>query len=447
MTHQETVQNIASQLRKRRPHAPLSFVRQGVSHKVPNAHQQESLQKIQVPPLTRILEIDTQKCTCTAQSGVTFTDLVQETLKHGLVPHTVPELKTITIGGAVSGCSVESMSYKHGGFHDSCLEYEIITANGEVLTCSPQQNAEVFHMLHGSFGTLGVITKIKFKLHPARPFVKLTYQKYETFQEYQRAIQSEYNDPKHDFMDGIIHGPAHFTLCFGDFIDEAPYISDYAANARAGLKPNIYYKNTASRTGDYMKTHDYFFRYDTECHWISRNYGLENPILRFLAGRWFLSSTKMIKAAKKLRPVLKHIRPEVIVDVFIPVSRFQDFYDFYTREFNYWPLWIVPYRIANRYPWINENFMKDVPDELFIDCAIYGLKQPSVKDLYRLLDQKLIELKGIKTLISHNSYDEQTFWNIYSRRNYQAAKSLTDPDNAFKDLYEKTHSITPAVRT
>lgn len=97
-------------------------------------------------------------------------------MKYGLVPIIVPELKTITIGGAVSGCSIESMSYKYGGFHDSCLEYEVVTATGEVLVCArDNENSLIFQMMHGTFGTLGIITKIKFKLIPAKPFVKVNY--------------------------------------------------------------------------------------------------------------------------------------------------------------------------------------------------------------------------------------------------------------------------------
>lgn len=433
VNHEQTIQDITRQLKERRLHVPLSFVRQGVSHKVPHAHKNTAVEEIRLPAFDQILEIDTRNRTCTAQAGVTFNELVKETLKHGLVPYTVPELKTITIGGAVSGCSVESMSYQYGGFHDSCLEYELITANGEVLTCSRGQNSELFHMLHGSFGTLGIITKIKFKLHPAKPYVKMIYANYSTFDAYNKAIQNHYLQRDHDFIDGIVHNSTQFTLCLGDFVDEAPYTNQYD-----GMK--IFYKSTATRNEDYLTTRDYFFRYDTECHWISRNYGLENPILRFLAGRWFLSSTKMIKTAKKLSFIFKRLKPEVIVDVFVPVSRFKAFYEFYEREFNYFPLWIVPYRIKDRYPWINDTYMEDVKDELFIDCAIYGLRQRGDKDYYRLLDQKLLELKGIKTLISHNSYDETMFWNIYNKPNYEYAKNITDPNNVFNDLYHKTHS-------
>ncbi len=437
MNHQETVHIISEQL-KSRPQgtkgARVSLIRKGISHKVPNAHDaDDTTHKIFVGELNRILDIDTKNLSCTAESGVTFSDLVKETLKHGLVPYTVPELKTITIGGAVSGCSVESMSYKYGGFHDSCLEYEVITANGEILTCSPTQNAEIFQMLHGSFGTLGIITKIKFKLHPAKSYVKLTHVKYGTVDEYRKAIQKEYDHPRYDFMDGIIHSPEHFTLCLGTFVDEAPYASNYNGQ-------KIYYKSTREKQEDYMKTYDYFFRYDTECHWISRNYGLENPLIRMLFGRWFLSSTNMIKTAKKLRFIFKHLKPEVIVDIFVGMSRFKDFYEFYEKDFNYFPLWIVPYRISKRYDWINDGFMEGVEDELFIDCAVYGLRQKAGRDYYKMMDQKLLELKGIKTLISHNSYDPETFWQIYSKERYDRAKKITDPQNIFKDLYEKTHN-------
>lgn len=434
LNHEKKIKAITQQLQQRKHAGFVAIQKDGISHKVPNAYVEEQ-SKIYLGRLDQILEIDPETKTCVAESGVTFSELVKATLVHNLVPYTVPELKTITIGGAVSGCSVESMSYKYGGFHDSCLEYEIITAKGEVLTCSAQQKSEIFHMIHGSFGTLGIITKIKFKLHPAKPFVHLKYRNFNNFSDYQKAIQKEYDHPQYDYLDGIIHSPSHFTLCFGEFVAKTPYTNNYDH-----LK--IFHKSTRTRGEDYLTTYDYFFRYDADCHWISRNYGLENPILRFFFGRWFLSSTNMIKMAKKLRFLFKHLKPEIIVDVFVPMSRFEKFYEFYEKEMNYFPLWIVPYKISQRYPWINDSFMKEVKDELFIDCAIYGLRQKN-KDYYGIVDKKLFELQGIKTLISHNNYDPETFWKIYSRPNYDRAKHLTDPDNIFKDLYQKTHRERP----
>jgi len=54
------------------------------------------------------------------------------------------------------------------------------------------------------------------------------------------------------------------------------------------------------------------------------------------------------------------------------------------------------------------------------------------------MEEKLQELNGIKTLISYNYYKEDEFWKIFNRTNYYAVKAITDPDNIFRNLYEKT---------
>ncbi len=64
----------------------------------------------------------------------TYEDLVAATLRHGLMPLVVPQLKTITLGGAVSGLGIESSSLRSGMPHESVLEMEILTGDGQVVT-------------------------------------------------------------------------------------------------------------------------------------------------------------------------------------------------------------------------------------------------------------------------------------------------------------------------
>jgi hypothetical protein len=136
--HAVKLDHVVHQLRAHGGGRPLSFRKRAVGHTVPKRHDKRRTDdKIDLTPLDEIIAIDPEAMTCTAEPGVTFVDLVRATLRYQLVPTVVPELQTITIGGAVSGCSVESMSFQHGGFHDSCLEYEIVTAAGEVLHCTP----------------------------------------------------------------------------------------------------------------------------------------------------------------------------------------------------------------------------------------------------------------------------------------------------------------------
>ncbi|MFN7131968.1 MAG: FAD-binding oxidoreductase [Myxococcales bacterium] len=428
--HARKVARISQQLRNRKSTAPLSIRKKAVSHQVPKAGDlRRSDEKVDVTDLDQILEIDPVRRTCTAEPGVTFVDLVTATMKHGLVPIIVPEFKTITIGGAVSGCSIESMSYKYGGFHDTCLEYEVITATGEVLTCTPDnENSLVFQMIHGSFGTLGIVSKLKFRLVPSKPYVKMKYEKYGTLEEYQAAIWRVYQNRDWDFMDGIIHSPTEYVLSLGNFVDEAPYTNSYD-----WLK--VYYQSTSKRKEDFLKTPDYFFRYDR---------GVTNVHPKSFLGRLFfgkfMGSTEVLKLAEKFNWLLPKEKPTIILDVFIPFSKVPAFMEWYGREFKHFPLWCVPYKRVRNYEWISDRFfqtMTDEKDELFVDLAIYGMKQTGDVNYHKLMEDKLLELGGIKTLISHNYYSEEDFWKTWNKPNYDAVKARVDPHNIFRDLYTK----------
>ena len=122
LSHDDKIHRISLFLKRRKSTTPLSLHKKAVSHEVPHPHDKKYTdEKLDVSDLNDILHIDVKKRICIAEPGVTFVDLVTATLKYELVPIVVPELKTITIGGAVAGCSIESMSYKNGGFHDNCF--------------------------------------------------------------------------------------------------------------------------------------------------------------------------------------------------------------------------------------------------------------------------------------------------------------------------------------
>jgi FAD/FMN-containing dehydrogenase len=428
--HRRKVQRIVSQLKARKNGRPVSLKKKAVSHCVPKAFDKKySDEKIDVSDLDGILEIDTEAKTCTAEPGVTFVDLVKETLRHGLIPTVVPELKTITIGGAVAGCSIESMSYMYGGFHDSCLEYELITGRGEVLECKPDNGHQLlFQMVHGTFGTLGIISKLKFTLVPAKPYVHVTYEKHRTLAAYKAAIQGHYDRRDVDFMDGIIHSPELYVLSVGRFVDSAPYTHSYDWM-------RIYWKSTAARDEDYLETVDYVFRYDKGV----TNVQPKNWFLRLLFGK-FVGSSEVLRAAEKLHWLLPRERPGITLDVFIPFSRVEEFLEWYGKEFRFFPLWCVPYKRVRDYEWLAPGFFeRNAKDELFLDLAIYGMKQPpDGRNYYRLMEEELMRIGAVKTLISHNFFSEQEFWTIWNKETYDRAKAIADPDHVFRDLYSKT---------
>jgi len=325
------------------------------------------------------------------------------------------------------------MSYRYGGFHDSCLEYEILCSDGKVINV--EKDSFLFEMIHGSYGTLGILTKLTFRLIPAQPYVHLQYQKFSTFQEFQNALYEHCRVGDYPFIDAIVHSPKEFVLCLGNFTDAPPYVSNYRWL-------NIFYKSTQQKNEDYLSTYDYCFRYDTECHWLTKTVPfLENKLVRFLVGKFVLGSTQLIAWSKRLELLLRlKKRPEVVCDVFIPANRFEAFFQWYEKDFDFYPLWVIPYAFPKMYPWINEEYAKGIGGNLVIDCAIYG-KYNGFKevDYSQLLEEKTLDLNGIKTLISRNHFSKEKFWSVYDRSNYEKAKTILDPRGIFPDLYEKFH--------
>ena len=426
--HEQKIDRIIKQLKDRKSTKPVSLKKKAVSHEVPKlSDKRHSDEKIDLSDLNEILHIDTEKRICIAEPGVTFIGLVTATMKYSLVPIIVPELKTITIGGAVAGCSIESMSYKHGGFHDTCLEYEIITAKGDLLTCTPDnENNLLFQMVHGTFGTLGIISKLKFKLIPAKPSVKVTYEKYNSIEDYKSAIWGHFENQDVDFMDGIIHSPTEYVLSVANFVDEAPYTHNYDWM-------RIYYLSTKKRKEDYLKTPDYFFRYDK---------GVTNVHPKSFLGRLFFgkftNSTRTLKLVEKFRRLIPSDKIPITVDVFIPFSKVSNFMEWYQKEVNHFPLWCVPYKLVREYEWVSAGFSNKIKDKLILDLAIYGMKKKDDKNYYKIIEDELMNIGGIKTLISSNYYSESDFWKIWNKENYDKVKGKTDPNNIFRDLYTKT---------
>src|SRR5438094_722839 len=189
--HDERVHAVAEQTRAlAASRQPAHIDKGGVHHVVPLAAGDGRFagRRVDVSALRHVLEVDTERRRCVAEPGVTFRDLLNATLPHGLAPAIVPELEGITVGGAVAGCSVESASFRYGGFHDTCLAYEVVTGTGEVIACSPEQEPLLFGMIHGSYGTLAVLTRVSFALVPAMPYVHVEYRRFRDPDSFHEAL-------------------------------------------------------------------------------------------------------------------------------------------------------------------------------------------------------------------------------------------------------------------
>ena len=91
-------------------------------------------------------------------------------------PLVVPQLKTITVGGAATGVGIESTSFRSGLVYDDIVEIDMLTGAGDVVTATPDgPHADLFLGFPNSYGTLGYATRLRVRLEPVRPFVALRH--------------------------------------------------------------------------------------------------------------------------------------------------------------------------------------------------------------------------------------------------------------------------------
>ncbi len=126
-----------------------------------------------------IHEIDEAGETATVDSGVIWRDLVRATNEKGLVPRVLTNNLGVSIGGTVSMAGLGVASFRYGTQADNVDELQVVTGAGEIVTCSREQNRELFDMVRCSLGQFGIITRAKVRLRPIKAMVRKYYLLYD----------------------------------------------------------------------------------------------------------------------------------------------------------------------------------------------------------------------------------------------------------------------------
>jgi FAD/FMN-containing dehydrogenase len=402
---------------------------------------------LDVSAFAGVLEVDPEAGTADVGGMTTYEHLVEATLPHGLMPFVVPQLKTITLGGAVAGLGIESTSFRNGMPHESVLEMEILTPDGDIVLATPDgEHAELFHGFPNSYGTLGYALRLRIELERVAPFVALRHVRFADAAECAAAIERICADRVHDgepvdFLDGTVFGRDELYLTLGSFADTAPYVSDYTGQ-------RIFYRSIPDRQTDYLSTADYLWRWDTDWFWCSKALGAQHPLVRRFWPRRYLRSDvyrrlvaldRRYRLSDRVGTVLRQPpREPVIQDVEIPVGRLAEFLDFFHTEIGISPVWLCPVRLRGEARW---PLYPMAPGELYVNVGFWATVAlgPGERDgtHNRLIESKVTELGGHKSLYSDSYFTEDEFWAAYDGPTYRRLKAAYDPRGRVPDLYAK----------
>lgn len=126
----------------------------------------ENQRVIGTEKINRILGFDRETGTIDVETGVTVEDLWQTVLPAGFWPAVVPGTMRPTIGGCVAANVHGKNNFGVGPIGDHVLDFDLLTPANGLITCSREQNTELFHAAIGGFGALGITTRLRLKLKP-----------------------------------------------------------------------------------------------------------------------------------------------------------------------------------------------------------------------------------------------------------------------------------------
>ncbi|KAM5350510.1 hypothetical protein ACJ41O_007015 [Fusarium nematophilum] len=407
--------------------------------------QQSGKPVVDISALRNVLQVDRAARTALVEPNVPMDRLVESTLKHGLVPPVVMEFPGITAGGGFAGTAGESSSFKHGFFNDTINWAEMVLGNGDVVRASREERADLFRGAAGAVGSLGVTTLMELQLMEAKKFVRTTYHRTSSVAEAVARVHAEAEDPANDYVDGILFSKDHGVVVTGRLTDDKP--ADTKVQTFSGAWDPWYYLHVQDRTRnvpsagpsassssgssspvDYIPLAEYLFRYDRGGFWVGAaafTYFKGVPFNRFF--RWFLDDflhTRMLYRA--LHGSGESAR-FIVQDLGLPYRTAAAFVDYTADKFNIWPLWLCPLKQTpppTFHPHTGET--ETAPDGTVstlpsLNIGLWGWG-PSDPDEFvaknRALEDKLVELGGMKWLYAHTYYDEPAFWKLYGNREW-----------------------------
>ncbi|RLV55001.1 FAD-binding oxidoreductase [Aeromicrobium phragmitis] len=441
--HRRAVEALRASYRRIAPGAPVRLAKHTSNLFRPRA--ESTGPGLDVSGLDGVIALDPEAGTADVQGMCTYERLVDETLPHGFIPTVVPQLRTITLGGAVTGLGIESTSLRNGLPHEAVLEMDILTGSGDLVTATPDnEHAELFDAFPNSYGSLGYAVRLRIRLEQVPRFVALRHVRANGATEAAKIIEevadgATYDGQRVDAIDGTAFTPDEIYLTLATFTDTPGPTSDYAGQ-------QIYFRSIRERRSDRLTMHDYLWRWDTDWFWCSGAFGAQHPLVRRVwPRRWRRSDVyhKLVGldakyGASRILDRIKGVsgREKVIQDIEVPLEQLGDFLEWFDAEVGMRPVWLCPLRTTRAWPTYPLE-----PGRLYVNAGFWGTVVVPADNppgaVNRRIEEAVHRLGGHKSLYSEAFYDRFTFDSLYDTARLDRLRQQYDPDERLNTLYDK----------
>ena len=443
---------------------PLRTDRKGAASLNTRVADKSASQTVRMNDLTAILGVDQGRGMVRIEPFATVGDVAQHLDRMGLQLEATIEMKDATLGGLVMALGMTTHSHVCGLVHDTVTAYEIVTADGELVRATEDnEHADLFRALPWSHGTLGLLVALEMRVIPAPSHVRLVYRPFyslDTYaEEYRRLVTAE--EPPH-FVETLIFGKDRAVILEGHLATQD--------DVRAGKLPvnqvSRYYKPLFYKHVEGMlelgegQSHeelvpmlDYLMRHDRSmCMCLAQILPTANePWFRYTMGWMLPPNTTFLKGTRPEAERENTIRKQVWQEYAFPAEHFAEMVGHVHDAFEIYPLLAYPCKVIDHGGLVRlptnrgKAYSGQAETTPFLDIGIYGFPQrvrdgderfPAVTRV-RELEQKARAMGGFLHTYCDVFSTEEEFMQMFDHALWREMRARYAADGAFPTIYEK----------
>lgn len=114
--------------------------------------------------LNKFISFDRLNGIIECESGVLLSEVLEVVVQQGYFLYVTPGTKFVSVGGAIASDVHGKNHHAEGCFSEYVIEFKLMNENGQIITCSREENSDKFWATIGGMGLTGIILTAKFKL-------------------------------------------------------------------------------------------------------------------------------------------------------------------------------------------------------------------------------------------------------------------------------------------